>query len=116
MSLFTDRTQGALERALDGVSLRQRVAADNVANVMTPNFRARTVAFEGALSNALAQGDPQSSALSVRDSGGAAREDGNTVLLEDEMQTLMTSGLQYQALAQATSFKLGLWRSAITGS
>ena len=114
--MFTDRTQGALERALDGVALRQRVAADNVANVMTPELPGQGGGLRGRPGSAPSRPATRSRTRPVRRRhGGAAREDGNTVELEHEMQTLMTSGLQYQALVQATNFKLGLWRSAIQG-
>lgn len=114
MALFTDTTQAAIDRALDGVAFRQRMAAQNVANIMTPGYRAQKVQFEDALTSAVARGgNPLQAELSVVDGGGAAREDGNTVSLEAEQQTLMTSGLQYQALVDATNFKLNVIRAAI---
>ncbi len=113
--LFDDTVTTALSRALDGTSLRQRVTADNIANVMTPGFSARRVEFEQALSSAMRGGRPQDVRASVTTSTAAAREDGNNVVLEDETAEMMRSGLQYQALAQAVSFKHSVLRSAIRG-
>ncbi len=113
--LFDDGVSLALHRALDGVALRQRVSADNVANVMTPGFTARKVAFEDALAGAVAAGDPELAEPTVTTTGAQAREDGNNVELEVETASLMRSGLQFQALAQAVSFKHSLLRTAIKG-
>lgn len=114
MTLFTDSVQSALERALDGVALRQRVTAQNIANVMTPGYQAQKVTFEDSLSAALGGGgDPLRAALSVTAEGGAENGSGNNVDLETESATMMRSDLQYQALVQAASFRYTLLRDAV---
>ena len=114
MTLFTDGVQSALERAMDGVALRQRVSAQNIANVMTPGYHAQRVSFEGDLAAALAGGnDPGRTSLTVADSGGQVDENGNSVDLADESTSLMKSGLQYEALVQATNYRLGILRAAL---
>lgn len=113
--LFDDTVTSALSRALDGTALRQRVTAENIANVMTPGYQARRVDFEAALASALEGGRVDDVSPSVTTSAAAAREDGNNVVLEEETSSLMRSGLQYQALAQAVSFKQGLLRAAVRG-
>ena len=52
----TDAVGSALRSALDGLAYRQRVSANNVANVDTPGFTASTVDFEDSLRGALADG------------------------------------------------------------
>ena len=52
----SDPVAAALGSALDGLALRQRVIADNIANMDTPGFIASTVDFEGSLRAALADG------------------------------------------------------------
>ena len=54
---MNDVTMTALHSALRGLSTRQRVIADNVANIQTPGFRAGRVDFESALGDALANGE-----------------------------------------------------------
>ena len=115
MPLFDDGATLALGRALDGVSLRQRVTANNMANVMTPGFKASRVEFEQSLASAVASGDPSSARSEVLPTGAAAREDGNNVDVESESTSLMQSGLQFQAAAQALSFKYSVLRTAIKG-
>ena len=113
--MFDDGVTLALGRALDAVALRQRVNANNIANVMTPGFRAQRVDFERSLASAVAQGDPAAAQATVLETGATAREDGNNVELEVEQGSLLRSGLQYQAVAQAVSFKDALLRTAIKG-
>ena len=115
MALFDDAVTTAVGRALDSVALRQRVTADNIANVMTPGFKAKRVQFEQALASAARAGRPDLAQASVEVTGGPARADGNDVQLEVENTTLMTAGLQYQALAQAAAFKHNLLRTALRG-
>ena len=114
MTLFTDGVQSALERAMDGVALRQRVSAQNISNVMTPGYRAQQVSFESSLASALSVGeDPARTALSVTDAGGQADANGNSVDLATESASLMKSGLQYEALVQATNYRFGVLRAAL---
>ena len=115
MELFTDTVTSAVERALDGVARRQRVTANNIANVATPGFRASRVAFEEDLADAVRRGAPNSVEASVIDAGSPARIDGNNVVLEDETQIMVTSGLQYEALVQALNYKLSVLRAAVGG-
>jgi two-component system chemotaxis response regulator CheY len=50
VSIFSaDGVGGVLASALDGISARQNVIADNIANVDTPGFRASTIDFETSL-------------------------------------------------------------------
>jgi flagellar basal-body rod protein FlgB len=114
VNLFTDGAQLALERAMDGVALRKNVAAQNVANAMTPGYQAQKVEFEGALSDAVRSGRGIGSVTpTVTGTGAAAREDGNNVELETESTGLMRSSLQFEALVQATNYKLNVLRSAV---
>jgi len=113
MTLFTDRVESGIERALTAVSLRQRVTADNLANAMTPGYTAQRVDFEGSLSAALQAGRPQEALATVVDSTEAAKADGNNVDVEVEVTEQQRTGLQYAALVEAANMKLGLLKTAI---
>ncbi len=114
MTLFTDGVQRSLERAMDGVALRQRVASQNVANAMTPGYQAQKVEFEDALSSAISGGgDPGAVSLDVMGTGAASREDGNNVDLETEATGLMRTGLQFDALVQAANYRNSVLRAAV---
>src|SRR3954467_5311638 len=55
--MIGDVTTTALHAALAGLAERQRVTADNIANVNTPGFLAGRTDFESALSGALRNGE-----------------------------------------------------------
>ncbi|MDQ1632820.1 MAG: flagellar basal-body rod protein FlgB [Frankiaceae bacterium] len=113
VELFNDIAGASVERALDGVAAQQRATAANIANAATPGYRAQRVSFADNLASAIASGqDPRSAALSTQDANTPADLSGNTVQLNSELTNQQRESLQYQALAQAMSFKLGLWKSA----
>lgn len=109
-----------LARAMDAEALRQRVIANNIANLNTPGFKRSRVDFQALLS--AAQGEP-STPLKQTDKrhfpgvgGGAVpgveqvnetsmRADGNNVDLEREMIELVENALNYQAIVQLRSIK-----------
>jgi len=139
--LFSDPTQRAMRTALTGLQQRQQAIANNIANVDTPNFRAKGVAFEEALQAELAgppKGPPrlQRLGLDATDArhiavkpivrgavdarpvtfdtpDGTLRNDGNTVDVDREMSKLAETTLLYNAMGQMTSSKLGVLRTAI---
>ena len=114
MTLFTDGVQSALERAMDGVMLRQRVSAQNIANTMTPGYQAQQVSFEDNLASALATGQsPAGTALDVTPTGGQSDARGNNVDLVGENTSLMRSGLQYEALVQAANYRINVLHTAL---
>jgi flagellar basal-body rod protein FlgB len=117
VSLFTDPVQGAIERALDGVSLRQRIAAQNVSNAMTPGYQAQQVGdFESTLADALNGGsDPTQVSFSITGTGAANNENGNNVELETEQTGLLKDGVQYDALIAAANYRLNVLRTAVSG-
>ena len=113
MRLFTDNVTAAIERGLSGVSQRQRVTADNLANAETPGFTASQVDFESNLADALAQGDPSSAGIDVSATTAAPGVNGNNVDVAGESTSLIRSGLQYDALVSALNYKLGLLETAV---
>lgn len=113
----SDDVSAALNIALDGLSLRQRVIADNVANIDTPGFTASTVDFESSLRSALADG--QVAGAGVTPVTGTASTpvgpNGNNVDLQTETVTAMQSVFQYQLLTRAVGDRYSLITTAIGG-
>ena len=62
---ISDAVSRVLDSALDGLSMRQNVIADNIANVDTPGFRATSVDFENSLRSAIATGGLETSGVSA---------------------------------------------------
>ena len=81
--MFDSVSSVALQSALDGLAMRQRVIADNVANIQTPGYHAQKVSFEDALSKAVSHGSGAVTAHVAR-SLEPTRMDGNNVNLDEE--------------------------------
>jgi flagellar basal-body rod protein FlgB len=111
----SDSVAAALGGALDGLAMRQRVAADNIANMDTPNFTAATVDFESSLRAALADGDVTGAELNPATAPSAAAPgvNGNNVDLATETMTATQSTFQYQLLTRAVGDRYSLITTAI---
>ena len=84
-----------LERYLDLLGARQRVAASNIANADTPGYRAREIDFGWHLRTLLATG-PHPPMVAVREVWGeGAKNDGNSVQLDRELKALADNGLRF---------------------
>src|SRR5579871_2795163 len=116
--LFDDSTMQGLQFALNSLSLRQQVLANNVANAQTPGYIAQDVSFEDQLSSIL-DGGANAGATStgqVRDSPDLGTSaDGNTVSMESQMSKISETNLMYDALTQLTADRLSILKTAITG-
>jgi len=125
--LVTDATTLALERALDGTALQQRLIANNIANVETPGFSASHAEFEDLLRSALAAergpgeqshgAEPSPLARVepriVRSAAEPGSANGNNVDIEAEMTALSESVLRYEALTRLLRKKLQMVGTAI---
>ena len=117
--------------ALDGLSERQKIISQNLANVDTPGYQAQSVSFESALRNAtqadeglqLKTTHARHLALETAPAvgiqygmrpGGSQRADGNNVDIDVEMTEMSEVGIEYQALTQAASKKLALLKTIAT--
>lgn len=128
--ILGDDTTLVLQRALDGLALRQQVISRNIANVDTPGYKASTVSFEGQLQRALDDGGtsltrtsaghlaaPASEAAPTRvteRTGLTMRQDGNNVDIEREMTDLVETTLRYSAATRIMNRKLALLRFIVS--
>jgi flagellar basal-body rod protein FlgB len=115
--VITDSTMTALHASLTGLQQRQRVTADNIANVQTPGFLAGRVDFESTLRGESANGEsPVVSQRAVTRSMDPTRTDGNNVNLDTETVIQTETGLRYQLAINALDGKYALLRSALRTS
>jgi len=110
--MFDSVSSVALHSALDGLAMRQRVIADNVANIQTPGYHAQKVSFEDALSRAVSHGSGAVTAHVAR-SLEPTREDGNNVNLDEETLSNVDTNLRYQLASQAMSNEFSTMRAAM---
>lgn len=119
-----------LEGGLDGLSLRNKVIADNIANVDTPNFKRSDVNFEKVLQAALKDKEPNNIQLRrtraahipattingnfvVQDNSSSFRNDGNNVDIDIEMTKMAQNSIHYNALSAAYTSQINMLRQVI---
>jgi len=120
--IFSDLTTLSLIKSLDGLGIRHRVIADNIANVETPGFIRSEVSFEDSLKLAMESGDKREIRKSlekvqpevVPDLTSAMRPNSNNVSIDKEMADLSKNALHYEALIQIINLKSVMLRAAIT--
>ncbi|MFY9802009.1 MAG: flagellar basal body rod protein FlgB [Candidatus Acidiferrales bacterium] len=87
-----------LERFLDLATFRQTLVASNLANIDTPGYQTRDVAFQGELAYASFSNFQDELRPFVRSVQGLIqRPDGNNVSLDREGLLLAQTQLQYKA-------------------
>jgi flagellar basal-body rod protein FlgB len=112
--MISDATSTALHAALSGLAQRQRVTADNIANINTPGFLAGRVDFESALSGAIRSGEtPSVSGGTVARSLEPTNTNGNNVNLDSETLIATETGLRYQLALNALDGKYNVMRTAL---
>jgi flagellar basal-body rod protein FlgB len=111
-----DVTMTALHSMLRGLSARQTAIADNIANVETPGYTAKTVDFESSLREALASGSTPDVAPSTALTADEALPNGNNVQIGEEMTSLTQTNLSYELAIQAMTSKFAILRTSITGA
>ncbi|GAA1648109.1 flagellar basal body rod protein FlgB [Georgenia ruanii] len=110
--MFDSVTSVAMKSALDALALRQRVIADNIANVQTPGFLAGRVSFEDALARAVDRGTGAAEA-SVERSLEPTRTNGNNVNLDTETLSNVDTNLRYQVATRAIDGQFSSIRTAM---
>jgi flagellar basal-body rod protein FlgB len=110
----------ALRRQMTIAAAKQAAAAGNLANVDTPNYKAVEVSFSDTLDAKVATTHPGHLTGSqtpgvrleeVRDA--AARLDGNTVVIDQELLKMGRAGGEFSAAQTALAAKFRLVRYAI---
>lgn len=119
MGLF-DVTQAALERALEGSAIRQRLLANNLANANTAGYKRSDLDFQSALATALDRTDTgaeisKTPFAPVTDQLTTSRADGNNVDVDAEMANLSENAVTYQALVAVAKARLHMIEIAIGG-
>jgi len=115
MGMFDSVSVRALDSALDALAMRQRASAHNIANLQTPGYHAKRVAFEAELASAVRRGDGAVTATVAR-SLEPTREDGNNVNLDTETLLQIDTNLRYQLATQAMSGTFSSVRTAMRTS
>lgn len=129
-----DFALNVLEKAMDASLLRQKVIAENIANVNTPFYKRKEVSFEDELKKALYKDEPilklkttnpkhieNFSYTELPDPKVKViddilfRRDLNNVNIEKEMVELAKNNIRYTGFTRFVSTKFSMLRGAIKG-
>ena len=104
-----------LVRLLGAVSKRGNVISNNLANANTPGFTPERVEFESRLREALQRGESLDAIEpeTIKDTTGPVSPDGNSVVLEDEMGSMLENRMRYETFASILEAQFELVRSSI---
>lgn len=130
MDIFNSPMFNLLQRGLDASALRQRVIANNVANLNTPGFKKSYVSFEEQLKAAMESGggplkgahplhigvsnmDVKPEVKQVKDT--TMRYDGNNVDIDEEMVNLAATTIEYDVISQGLIDRFNVLSMVIGG-
>ncbi|CAN7466701.1 flagellar basal body rod protein FlgB [Paenibacillus sp. LjRoot153] len=134
MSILDKPSWNMMERSLDASTLRQKVAANNIANVDTPNFKRSDVAFEELLQGQMNANtnsidgfrtDPRHFVIGkstklpnsevISDNSTAINNNLNNVDMDYEMSLMAKNQLKYNTMIQQMNSDFKKLRTVIGG-
>ncbi|MEK5642014.1 MULTISPECIES: flagellar basal body rod protein FlgB [Paenibacillus] len=134
MDLLNSVSFQRLEGGLQAANARQRVIANNIANVDTPYFKRSEVSFESLLQQEINGSAPQlrgrvtdprhfaigptnsvPDPVVTEDQSTAMNNNMNNVDIDREMSALADNQLQYNAYIQQMNDQIKMMRTAIEG-
>lgn len=128
MKLFSN-TVSLLEQGLNYSSLKSKAISQNIANVDTPNYKAKSVSFKSVLNQAKEINnqsfktdskhfefkDIENIDLQVTSKNANYNSAGNSVDMDSEMSDLATNQIYYNALVERLNGNFQTLQSVIRG-
>ena len=128
MKLFSDIFT-SLEQGLQYSTIKQKVISDNIANVDTPNYKAKSVTFQDTLQQATLEiqayrtddrhysfsANANKSPVIEAKSALVYNNSGNSVDMDKEMADLAKNQIYYNALIDRLSSKFSSLQNVIKG-
>lgn len=124
MKLFSNQS---LEKALDYSALKQRVISNNIANVDTPNYKAKKVSFKSELNQAKLQanrtdmnhftfkGNSSSGIVVETNKYSSYNHNGNNVDIDTEMTDMAKNQIYYNTLVERLNGKFNALKEVLKG-
>lgn len=106
-----DGIAGMLERYLDLLAARQKLAASNLANADTPGYRTVDLDFQREFRSLIAGLEPRP----VEVTGLPVKNDGNNVSVDREARLLAENALRFNLAANLLRSSIRMVRNAIQG-
>ncbi|WP_096269895.1 flagellar basal body rod protein FlgB [Paucisalibacillus globulus] len=129
MNLFSG-TINTLQQSLNYSSIKNQTIASNIANVDTPNYKAKDVVFKDVLQNELSSSiaakrthprhlsfdlDQRLSYQTVQRNNTTFNHNGNNVDIDKEMAELAQNQIYYQSLVDRINGKFNSLQTVIKG-
>ncbi len=105
---MVDPIADRIERYMDLLAVRQKLAAANIANADTPGYKAKDINFQDEFRSLT--GEP---ARPVEVTGLAAKNDGNNVSVDREARLLAENAIRFNLASQLLRSQFRSLRSAI---
>lgn len=116
MGLVNTTLMTTLANALDLTALRQRLVAENVANVDTPGYHTRDIDFAAELRRRISDTEVEGASVFVRTPQNLEeRPDGNNVNIDRESLLMAHNQLQFQTTVAVLRSEFNRLQLAITG-
>lgn len=109
-------TASVTMKALDGLSMRSIVTAQNIANAGTANYRPLRVTFEDALKEAAQRGPETVRALQPQVETAPASNGSTELRLDMELATASSTAMRYAALIELLGRQMQVDALAVSGS
>lgn len=104
-----------IAKVLDGLSARATVAAENIANANTPNYRPMAVKFEESLRAAAAKGNDAIADVQPQIEAQQTGRFGTEMRLDLEIATAAQTAMRYAALIDILGRQMQLQRAVVAG-
>jgi flagellar basal-body rod protein FlgB len=108
-------TSGLLIKALDSLTARAAVTAENIANAGTPGYRPLRLTFERALADAATKGEDAVRAVQPKIDHLIANSSDGRLRLDLELATANATALRYSALIDLLNAQMQIEALPVTG-
>ncbi|WP_138414848.1 flagellar basal body rod protein FlgB [Aquibacillus sediminis] len=128
---FFGNTINTLQQSLDYASVKNQTISNNIANVDTPNYKAKNVTFKNVLDEKVANnfqakvthpkhikfgdGDGEQPYQIISNPGTTYNNNGNNVDIDKEMSNLAKNQIYYQSLVDRMNGKFNSLQTVIKG-
>jgi flagellar basal-body rod protein FlgB len=111
MKLIDDQHSMLLGKAMDAMTLRQKMTSSNIANLDTPGYRKLNVRFEDELQRAQANGGLRQ----MNSVTPSIEETDSKPVLEDELLEMTDTQIRVNVLTRSLRHHFDMLRMGITG-
>ena len=111
MKLIDDNHSQLMSRAMDALTLRQRITSANIANMDTPGYKKLDVRFEDELRRV----QEDKGVRGMKDVTPVIVETNEAPVLEDELLEMTDTQIRVNVMARSLRHHFDMLRTGITG-